>query len=389
MPTLQSFSHEKAVGPVNGEAQPAPDLHPGMPPLDLSGKQLSFFEFWPTKLFYIPIGVQWLWLSLKFRGLTLPTLANPGFPFGGLIGESKSRILDLAGPAARARIAPWILVRGAADQGRPGLDCRRIQERLDSAGLSFPLVAKPDIGCRGAGVRLLRGPRDLAGYLAGFPQDCDLVLQRYVPHEGEAGVFYVKLPGESKGKLLSVTLKYFPKVVGDGRATLRELIARDPRARRVARLYIRRHRARLNEVIPEGEPYRLVFSGSHCRGAIFRDGRPYVTPAMTEAFEEIARDLPEFYFGRFDVRFPDIESLRRGEDFTVVEINGAGSEGTHIWDRKTTLLEAYRSLMEQSALLYEVGFRNRARGFRPANLRQVWRVYWSEKRLVAQYPSTD
>jgi hypothetical protein len=45
--------------------------------------------------------------------------------------------------------------------------------------------------------------------------------------------------------------------------------------------------------------------------------------------------------------------------------------------------------MEQSALLYEVGFRNRARGFRPANLRQVWRVYWSEKRLVAQYPSTD
>jgi hypothetical protein len=132
-----------------------------------------------------------------------------------------------------------------------------------------------------------------------------------------------------------------------------------------------------------------VFSGSHCRGAIFRDGRPYVTPAMTEAFEEIARDLPEFYFGRFDVRFPDIESLRRGEDFTVVEINGAGSEGTHIWDRKTTLLEAYRSLMEQSALLYEVGFRNRARGFRPANLRQVWRVYWSEKRLVAQYPSTD
>jgi hypothetical protein len=54
---------------------------------------------------------------------------------------------------------------------------------------------------------------------------------------------------------------------------------------------------------------------------------------MTEAFEEIARDLPEFYFGRFDVRFPDIESLRRGEDVTVVEINGAGSEGTHIWDR--------------------------------------------------------
>jgi len=388
MPPRQSPPPEK----IPAEQTPL-GLHSGMPPLDMEGSPLSFYEFWPTKLFYFPVALHWIWLAIKFRGLTLPTLANPSFPFGGLIGESKARILSQAGPLAKARIAPWIAVR---HDGTPGgtaggarLEADRIQQRLGPAGLDFPLVAKPDIGCRGAGVKLLQGPRDLAGYLAGFPEGHDLILQSFVPHEGEAGVFYVRLPGEAKGVLMSMTLKYFPRVIGDGRSRLRDLIARDPRAGRIAHLYLPRHRARLDEIIPEGEPYRLVFSGSHCRGAIFRDGRRYITPAMTAAFEAIAQDLPDFYFGRFDVRFPDIEALRRGEDFTIVEINGAGSEGTHIWDRKTPLLEAYRSLMRQSALLFEVGWRNRARGHRPAGLMALWRGYRMEKRLVAQYPLTD
>ena len=69
----------------------------------------------------------------------------------------------------------------------------------------------------------------------------------------------------------------------------------------------------------------------------------------------IADSIPEFYFGRFDLRFESIEKLQRGEGFKLVEINGAGGEATHIWDRKTTLRQAYATLFEQNRLLFEIG----------------------------------
>ncbi|MEO1083738.1 MAG: D-alanine--D-alanine ligase, partial [Acidobacteriota bacterium] len=117
----------------------------------------------------------------------------------------------------------------------------------------------------------------------------------------------------------------------------------DPRAGRIAHVYLPRHRDRLDRVIPRGRAFRLAFAGSHSRGTIFRDGGHYITPEMTAAFDKIADDIPEFYFGRFDVRFDKLEDLRAGRDFRIVEINGAGGEATHIWDRRTPILRAYRT----------------------------------------------
>ena len=208
---------------------------------------------------------------------------------------------------------------------------------MAAAGLGFPVVAKPDLGCRGAGVRLVRDLGQLVSYLEGFPAGARLILQRYVAFEAEAGVFYVRMPGEAKGRIVSLTLKYFPYVHGDGRSTLRELILADPRAGRVPHLYLPRHAARLDHVPEAGEPVRLAFAGSHSRGSIFRDGTHLVTPAMTARFDAIARSMPEFWFGRFDIRFADIARLQAGEDFTIVEVNGAGAEMTHVWDRSTSL----------------------------------------------------
>ena len=63
--------------------------HQGMPPLDTTGKQISFFEFWPPRYFYAPMFLYWLWLTLRHGGrFTLPTISNPLFPMGGWIGES-------------------------------------------------------------------------------------------------------------------------------------------------------------------------------------------------------------------------------------------------------------------------------------------------------------
>jgi hypothetical protein len=110
---------------------------------------------------------------------------------------------------------------------------------------------------------------------------------------------------------------------------------------------------------------------------------------MEAQFDAIAKRLPEFHFGRFDVRFESFAEVQRGCGFTIVEINGAGAEATHVWDRNTTLWQAYRALMQQYRLLWEIGAENARRGFKPASLRTMLDAYRNETKLWAEYPLTE
>lgn len=359
--------------------------HQGMPPLE-PAPPVSRFEFWPGNLFYIPVWAWVIWLSLRYRGMRLPLLANPLFPAGGLVGESKTQILDLIQGDVAAFVAPYIAFDRTA--ASPAEDAAAAAAAMRAAGLGLPVVAKPDLGCRGAGVRPIRAWADLESYLAGFPIGERLLLQAMVDVEGEAGVFYVRVPGEARGRIFSLTLKYFPHVIGDGSSTLRALILADPRAGLLSHLYFPRHTSRLDEILPAGAPFRLAFAGSHSRGAIFRNGGHLITEAMTDRFDAISQAIPEFWFGRFDVRFADIAGLREGRDFRIVEVNGAGAEATHIWDSRTRLRDAYATLFRQFDLLWKIGSRNRSRGFKPEPLGQLLARWRREKRLIDTYPPT-
>jgi hypothetical protein len=358
--------------------------HQGMPPLDMSGKQISYFEFWPQRYFYAPMFLYWLWLTIRHGGFTLPTISNPLFPMGGWIGESKASVFEHAGAYARNFIARWATV-----DRTPELTAADALAAATKSGLTLPFVAKPDMGCRGAGVRRVRNEAELAAYIDNFPRGERIVLQALVDHEAEAGIFYIRKPSETRGRIISVTLKYFPYVFGDGVSTLAQLIARDPRAGHLQHIYLPRHKDRLDWIVPKGQPFRIAFAGSHSRGTIFRNGNHLVTEAMTDAFDRIAKDIKEFYFGRFDVRFPSIEDLQAGRNFTIVEVNGAGAEATHIWDRNTTLAGAYRALMQQYKALWETGAENARRGYKPARLADFIRAYRHETKLWAQYPQTE
>lgn len=400
MPTLPAalqFVQPRDPSPRETPVAAAVAPHHGMPPLETDGPALSYFEFWPMWAFYPPVLLYGAWLMLRHRGALLPTVANPSFPGGGFYGESKAEILALAVRHVPDWVAPFIRLQrpGSAEadvsaaQADVSAECDAALSALAAADLSLPVVAKPDLGCRGAGVRLVRTHADLLAYISGFPRGAAFLLQRLVPHEGEAGIFYCRRPGEPRGRVVSITLKYFPHVTGDGQRTLRELILADPRAGRLSHLYLNRHAARLDSVPRAGESIRLAFAGSHSRGAIFRNGTHLVTDAMEARFDAIAQALPEFHFGRFDVRFEDFDDVQRGEGFTILEVNGAGAESTHIWDRRTGLLQAWRDLLRQYRWLFEIGAANRARGFRPMSLAAFVRDYRREKRLTPQYPTTD
>lgn len=361
--------------------------HADMPPLERAGSPYSFFEFWRPLYFYLPVWAYAGWLSLRYGGLSLPTIANPRLPKGGLVGESKRETLEELGEEGLSHLAPYTtLTRSSASAEEDG---DLAQRRMAEAGLAFPLVAKPDLGCRGIGVKLICNREDLVAYLAAFPEGLELMLQELVTAEGEAGIFYVRLPGDPKGRIFSLTLKYSAYVKGDGHKTLRDLILADPRAARISEIYFERHAAQLDTVIPKGATFRLSFTRNHCRGAIFRDGQAYITPEMTRAFDRIAQEIPEFYFGRFDVRFDSLAALQRGEDFTIVEFNGAGSEALHIWDGRMPLWRAYRDLLQQYALLYKIGHLNRKRGYKPMPFRELIRLYREQLRLDGSLPLTD
>jgi hypothetical protein len=350
------------------------------------GRVLSPFEFWPDWAMYTPVILLWLALGLRYRSFTVPTAANPGIASGGLCGESKSAIFALAGPRARALIPLWTTVRAT---GNGAADAAAAEAAAAGAGLAFPLVVKPDIGCNGTGVRLAHAPGDLPRALTGYPAGALLVVQELVPWEGEAGLFYVRRPGEARGRVTSVTLKEAPYVVGDGRSTLEALVLADPRAGRVPELYLPRLADRLTEVPRQGERVRLVFSGNHCKGSVFRDGRDEVTPALEAAVDAFARDVRDFHFGRIDVRYESLAALRRGEGFQVIEVNGVGSEATHIWDPECSLREAYAAQFRHYAEAFRIGAAMRARGHQPTRPLELGRLWRLQRRLLAGYPLND
>jgi hypothetical protein len=86
-----------------------------------------------------------------------------------------------------------------------------------------------------------------------------------------------------------------------------------------------------------------------------------MTPAVDEAFDEIARGYAGFYFGRFDVRAASVADFTAGR-FTIVELNGVTSEPTHIYDPGVRVIDAYRALFEQWRLAFEIGSDNIRRG---------------------------
>jgi membrane protein DedA with SNARE-associated domain len=326
------------------------------------------WEFWPPWLFYPPVVLYVLRLALKHRSLALVTAVNPAIFSGGIIGESKSRILDGL-RARRELLAPYVLIAAAAPLEERLAAARAFQAQLDPA---LPIVLKPEVGQRGSGVRILQTTEALEVALREL--EVDHVLQRYVSGP-EYGVFYLREAGAARGRLFSIAEKRLPEVVGDGRHTLEQLILLDPRAVALAQVYLERHAPRLQEVPEPGRRIRLVELGTHCRGAIFLDAEHLRTPELEAVFEELSAGFEGFHFGRYDLRAESQAAFCAGRAFAVLELNGVTSEAAHIYDPRASLRSAYRVLFEQWRLAFEIAAANRDAGARPTSLREVLREF--------------
>ncbi|GBR40850.1 D-alanine--D-alanine ligase [Neoasaia chiangmaiensis NBRC 101099] len=344
---------------------------------------LSPSEFLPGWVIYGPLVIFWILSGLRYRDFAVATLANPHIPSGGLCNESKSEILAQGGPDATRHVAPWRTFPTGPAAFETAL------KEMSAAGFSFPVVLKPDIGCKGAGVRLVSSREQLRDTLRQYADDTLVMLQAFIPYENEAGIFYSRQPTEQHGRILSMTFKSPPEVTGDGVRTLRDLVLAHPRAGKVPHIYLPRLTGRLDTIPKQGERVRLVFTGNHSKGSQFRDATSLVSRQLSERIDRIAQSYPDFHHGRIDLRFRSIDSLRAGQDFQIIEVNGIGSEPIHMWSPEKNLLDIYRIQFDFYGRAFRIGDLMKKRGHRGAGTMNMLWQWRRQTALIATYPQSE
>lgn len=361
MPDGQSFASTSA--PAAG-----PRRHPFLP-----------IEQLPKTLLCVPLVLHWMMLAIRYHSLTLPSAINPAIETGGLAGKSKSAALAQISATVPGHVARWRLVS-------PGADPVPVRQ---AAGLHYPLIAKPDIGWCGYGVRRIDDDAGLRSYAAAFPRDGAIILQQLITAPMEAGLFYLRQPGAAHGTLIGIAIRHTPHVDGDGARTVGALIAADPRTCRHAAYYTGLLTAdRLNRIPAPDERVVLTTIASLRVGARYEDASAQATPAMEAAIDTLGRAMPDFHLGRFDVRFETLAALRRGE-FQVIEVNGAGSEAIQYWDPTLSLRAAFAGVFAKQALLFRLGAAMRDRGVRPVGAVALSRAWLRQRRLIRGYPASN
>jgi pimeloyl-ACP methyl ester carboxylesterase/membrane protein DedA with SNARE-associated domain len=348
-------------------------------------------EFWPAWLFYLPLVPYFLWLSLRSRGPMTFTCADPGVPAGGgMIGESKARMLRGLLSADNQRfLAPFEVIPPHDDaDNRVGLALRALRERPELGG--FPVILKPDTGCRGYGLKLARSEHDVRGYFAAMARP--VIVQRYHAGPYELGILWARLPQRAgsvddwPGEIFSATGKEFPVITGDGRRTLELLIWHHPRFRMQADVFLKRHAERAQRVLSRGERFVLAVAGNHCQGTKFIDGMPAVTHELAAKIEAIAQSYRDaetggrIDFARFDIRYSSEADFARGENFSIVEFNGTSSESTSMYDPTKSLWWTYGLLFRHWARLFRLGLARRREGVRPMKIRELLRAWREDRR---------
>ncbi len=309
--------------------------------------RLFHWEYWPFHVIYGPIYPYWLWLSVKARSLFFFSAANPRIENAGWLMEKKSDIY----PLIPERYYPKTLVCLPGDTN--------FRERIWTSGFRYPFIAKPDVGQRGVLVKLLTSDQELFEYQNEI--QAPFLVQEYVDYELEAGFFYYRIPGEQNGHISGIVGKTFLTIEGDGHATIEELLKKNDRYLLQVPVLKQTYGAFLSTVLPRGVSHLLVPYGNHSRGSRFSDLSYRINEQLTAVIDCVCRQIPEFYFGRLDIKFKNWKDLEAGQHFSIIEVNGAGSEPTHIYDPNHSIFFAWKEICRHWKLLYRISMLNSAR----------------------------
>lgn len=349
--------------------------------------KLTNFEYWSMWFFYLPTFPYGLYLSLRSGSMAYFTSVNPAVPLSGMKGQPKQDILKLLDE----KYLPKSLYLKHNSQ------FEFVKSEIEKKEIDFPFIIKPEIGERGKGVERMDSFEELEEYLNEYTKEnnADFIIQEFLKEPIELGVLYYRLPNNLKNKvkvnqnkgrlkkfrnsaITSIVQKEFLSVTGDGKKTLAEHIEDSDRARFQKKRLEKEFAKEWNITIPKNKKIVLEHIGNHCRGTKFLDGTHLITEKNLAAFDEIMKPLENYYYGRFDIKVSSIADFKEGKGIKIMEVNGVASEPAHIYDPKTPILKAYKSIFWHMKIIQVISFQNKKDGTPFASFRGVFKMISDE-----------
>jgi len=339
-------------------------------------KSIPFFikllnwEYWPFDVMYSPIYFVWFWFSLNAKSFFFFGSSNPTIKNAGFLMESKKEI-DALLPENYKPLTLFFPF-----DTKPEI----INDSVREHKLNYPLIIKPDIGMQGKAVVKVNNAFELLSAASRFT--VDFIIQPFIPFPKEMGIFYVRYPDAEYGKITGIVEKEFLTVTGDGVSTIEQLLNKTPRY--ILQLpVLRKTLGERMHVIPrKNEEEVLVPYGNHVRGSLFLDSTYKNNPQLEALIDKVCKSVNGFYYGRLDIRFNSFEELVADKNWSIIELNGAGSEPTHIYDPKHSLFFAWKEIIRHLKMLYEISMQNKKKGFTFLSYREGKKMLRENSRYV-------
>jgi len=321
-------------------------------------KKVFNWELWPFDLIYAPLGFVWLYYSMKARSLYFFTPTNPTLLFGGFEAGSK---MEMYRQLPTGSYPTTILIK-------PSDTIDEIKKELVSNNLAYPFVAKPDEGMQGVLFRVIDTEEELIKYhsIAGV----NYIIQTFIELPMEFSVFYIRYPGETKGRVTGFILKDYLHVTGDGKKTLEQLVNEHPKAQHRLTEMKKKHANNWLSIPKDGENYYLSVAGNHNRGARFINLHTEIDQQLNDIFDKLNNESKDFFYGRYDLKCTSIEDLKNGKNISILEYNGAGAEPNHIYDCGMSYGKALGIVASHWRDMYKIAKINNKKGV----------PYWSFKK---------
>ncbi len=328
--------------------------------------RLRHWEYWPFLLVYFPVIFVWFWYCLRARSFFFFSASNPSIKYGGYTMEPKDDIYKLI----PIEYYPKTL------SIQPQESYKSILQKIQEKEINFPCIIKPNIGMKGMGVMKIDNTIALEKAVALYT--VPFLIQELINYPLEVGVFYIRNPHENKGRITGIVWKEMLAVIGDGIHTIEALILREPRyvlqIDAIKKLFTP---TALQEILAKDISKVLVPFGNHARGALFLDYTNKYAFDWEGTINKACIPIKDFYYGRLDIKFNSVEELAAGKKFSIIEINGAGSEPTHIYDPSHHIFFAWKEIIKHWEWMYQIAKYNHRKGLPYLSFKEGLHMYMS------------
>jgi len=318
-----------------------------------------------------------MWYCIRSRTPWFFTSSNPTLTFGGFEGEGKREMYEQLPPGSFPK-SIYINTPSSFES---------VLADVNASGITFPFIAKPDVGMMGFMVRKISTPEQLRKYheTLGVPY----IVQTLVDYPIEVAAFYFRLPGELKGTTSGLLVKRPAYVTGNGKDNLLQLINANKHVRFKIDDVLSRNADKLNKIIPEGEIFNLSIASNRSQAGMVTGADHEINESLRKLLDEWSLYSGNFYYGRYDIKCASLESLQKGKDFYILEFNGAGAGIQHITGNNYSLFKAMGIILLHWKMLFTIAKLNRQNGVKRWGIVEGWNHLKAAKKNLLVLKNLD